>query len=35
MIREMPPFLVVHLVVLLALTFIPALSTWLPRLSGY
>ena len=35
MIREMPPFLVVHLVVLLALTFIPALSTWLPHLSGY
>ncbi|MFC5586259.1 TRAP transporter large permease [Nitratireductor kimnyeongensis] len=35
MIREMPPFLVMHLIVLLALTFIPALSTWLPSLSGY
>ncbi|MCR4268850.1 TRAP transporter large permease [Nitratireductor sp. ZSWI3] len=35
MIREMPPFLVMHLLVLLALTFIPALSTWLPSLGGY
>nr|WP_261397770.1 MULTISPECIES: TRAP transporter large permease [Nitratireductor] len=35
MIREMPPFLIVHLIVLLSLTFIPALSTWLPSLSGY
>ncbi|MDS1136445.1 TRAP transporter large permease [Nitratireductor indicus] len=34
-IREMPPFLVAHFLVLLAITFIPALSTWLPRMGGY
>lgn len=35
LVREMPPFLVAHLVVLLALTFIPAISVWLPRISGF
>jgi len=34
-IREMPPFFIAHLVVLLLLTFIPSLSTWLPRISGF
>jgi len=34
-IREMPPFLVAHFLVLMALTFIPSLSTWLPKISGY
>jgi tripartite ATP-independent transporter DctM subunit len=34
-IREMPPFLIAHLAVLLLLTFIPSLSTWLPRASGF
>lgn len=32
---EMPPFLVAHIVVLLLLTFVPAISTWLPRVSGF
>lgn len=34
-IREMPPFFIAHMVVLLLLTFIPSLSTWLPRVSGF
>jgi len=34
-IREMPPFLIAHLAVLVLLTFIPSLSTWLPRVSGF
>ncbi|MBI1622843.1 TRAP transporter large permease [Aquamicrobium zhengzhouense] len=34
-IREMPPFLIAHLTVLMLLTFIPSLSTWLPRISGF
>ena len=34
-IREMPPFFLPHMVVLLLLTFFPALSTWLPRVSGF
>ena len=33
--RELPPFLVAHLVVLLALTFIPSVSTWLPHALGF
>ncbi|MFC7703571.1 TRAP transporter large permease [Plastorhodobacter daqingensis] len=33
--REMPPFLVAHLAVLALLTFVPAVSTWLPRISGF
>lgn len=34
-IREMPPFFLAHLVVLALVTFIPSLSTWLPRVSGF
>ncbi len=34
-IREMPYFMLAFLVVLLALTFVPQISTWLPRISGY
>lgn len=33
--RELPPFLWAHLVVLLLLTFVPALSTWLPHALGF
>ena len=32
--RELPPFLWAHLVVLVLLTFVPAISTWLPAVSG-
>lgn len=35
LIKEMPPFFIAHLVVLMMLTFVPALSTWLPRVSGF
>jgi tripartite ATP-independent transporter DctM subunit len=35
LVREMPPFLITHLIVLLLITFIPALSTWAPRASGF
>jgi tripartite ATP-independent transporter DctM subunit len=34
-IREMPPFFIAHIIVLALITFIPALSTWLPRVSGF
>ncbi|RYE65093.1 MAG: TRAP transporter large permease [Rhizobiaceae bacterium] len=33
--REMTPFLIAYVVILLVITFIPALSTWLPRLTGF
>lgn len=33
--RELKPFLVAHGVVLVLLTFVPALSTWLPRVMGF
>ena len=33
--RELPPFLWAHLLVLVLLTFVPALSTWLPRTLGF
>ena len=33
--RELPPFLLAHLVVLIMLTFIPAISTWLPHTLGF
>ena len=32
--RELRPFMVAHLLVLLIVTFVPQLSTWLPALSG-
>jgi tripartite ATP-independent transporter DctM subunit len=35
LVRELVPFLWAHGVVLLLLTFIPALSTWLPRALGF
>lgn len=31
LVKELTPFLVMHLVVLMSLTFIPSLSTWLPH----
>ncbi len=34
-VREMPPFLIAHLAVLLLLTFVPAISTWLPSISNF
>lgn len=33
--REMTPFMIAYLVILALITFIPALSTWLPRLTGF
>jgi tripartite ATP-independent transporter DctM subunit len=33
--RELPPFLVAHLVVLALITFVPAISTWLPHALGF
>ncbi len=33
--KELPPFLLAHLVVLMLLTFVPALSTWLPHVLGF
>ncbi|QEI07774.1 TRAP transporter large permease [Pigmentiphaga aceris] len=33
--RELPPFLVAHAIVLMMLTFIPAISTWLPHTLGF
>lgn len=33
--RELPPFLLAHFVVLVVLTFVPALSTWLPHALGF
>ena len=35
LVREMPPFFLAHLVVLLILTFVPTVSTWLPHISGF
>lgn len=35
LLREMPPFFIAHVIVLLILTFVPVLSTWLPRVSGF
>jgi tripartite ATP-independent transporter DctM subunit len=35
LVRELAPFLWAHGVVLMLLTFIPALSTWLPRTLGF
>lgn len=33
--REMPIFLLANLVILMILTFVPGISTWLPRISGF
>ncbi len=35
LVRELKPFLMAHGVVLVVLTFVPALSTWLPRALGF
>lgn len=35
LVRETPPFLISNLLVLLLLTFVPVISTWLPRASGF
>ena len=35
LIKEMPPFFLALVSALLLITFIPALSTWLPRVSGF
>jgi C4-dicarboxylate transporter, DctM subunit len=35
LVRELKPFLCAHGVVLVILTFVPALSTWLPRVLGF
>ena len=35
LIRELPPFFLANFVVLMLLTFVPFLSTWLPRASGF
>ena len=35
LVRELPPFLVAHLLVLALLTLFPALSTWLPHALGF
>lgn len=35
LIREMPPFFLANFIVLMLLTFLPALSTWLPKVSGF
>lgn len=35
LVKELAPFLCAHGIVLLILTFVPALSTWLPRVLGF
>ena len=35
LIRELKPFLLAHGLILLIITFVPALSTWLPRSLGF
>ncbi|KAA2317188.1 TRAP transporter large permease [Pseudooceanicola sediminis] len=35
LVREMPPFFLANLIVLMLLTFVPMLSTWLPGISGF
>lgn len=35
LIKQMPPFFLANFIVLMMLTFLPALSTWLPRISGF
>lgn len=35
LIRELPPFFLAALLSLMILTFLPALSTWLPQISGF
>jgi C4-dicarboxylate transporter, DctM subunit len=35
LVRELKPFLLAHAVILVMLTFVPALSTWLPSVLGF
>ena len=35
LVRELKPFLLAHGVILLVITFVPALSTWLPHRLGF
>jgi len=35
LVRELTPFLWAHAAVLIILTFVPAVSTWLPRALGF
>ena len=35
LIREMPPFFMAQMLALLLITFIPVLSAWLPKISGF
>lgn len=35
LVRELTPFLAMHLVVLALLSFVPSLSTWLPQVTGH
>lgn len=35
LVREMPPVMVAHLIVLVLLTLVPSVSTWLPHASGF
>ena len=35
LIKQLPPFFLANFIVLMMLTFLPALSTWLPRISGF
>ena len=33
--RELPPFLLAHFLILALITFVPAISTWLPHVLGF
>ena len=35
LVKELKPFLLAHAVILMLLTFVPAISTWLPRTLGF
>jgi C4-dicarboxylate transporter, DctM subunit len=35
LVKELKPFLLAHAVILMLLTFVPAISTWLPRALGF
>ena len=35
LVRELKPFLWAHGAILMVITFVPALSTWLPRALGF
>ena len=33
--RELQPFLIAHMIILLLLILFPSISTWLPNMTGY